>query len=134
MPPELITGLFTLAGVLVGGLIGFWSARYIGWQNARASAASGLRAAFGPHLYGLDVESERTTGMLLKGIIEDFPRHARQMNAFGFYISGKDRVDYEKACQEYAKLVHTHQNPSHPDTPARVFRGHIHAILKFAKP
>lgn len=134
MPPEIVTGLFTLAGVCAGGLIGFWSARHIGWLNARAAAASGLRAAFGPHLYGLDIEADRTAGMLLKGLIEDFPRHARQMGAFGFFISSKEKPDYEKACQEYADLVRLHQNPNHPDTPPRVFRGHIRVILDFAKP
>jgi hypothetical protein len=134
MPPEITTGLFTLAGVCAGGLIGFWSARYVGWLNAHAAAASGLRAAFGPHLYGLNIESDRTAGMLLKGLIEDFLRHARQMEAFGFFISSKDRADYEKACEEYANLVRIHQHANHPDTSPHVFRDRIHAILKFAKP
>src|SRR3990170_3457767 len=126
MPPEIATGLFTLAGVCAGGLIGFWSARYVGWLNARAAAASGLRAAFGPHLYGLDIEADRTAGMLLKGVIEDFPRHARQMDAFGFFVSSKDRPDYENACREYANLICLHQNPNHPDTSPSVFRDRIH--------
>ena len=133
MPAEITAVLSAILGACAGGLIGFWSARYAGWLNARAAAASGLRGAFGPHLYGLSIESNNTAGILLKNLISDFPMNARQMDAFGFFVSSKHEADYQKACEEYAKLVRDHQNANRPDTPTHVFRDRINAILSFTK-
>ena len=132
MPPEITAMLSAILGACAGGLIGFWSARYAGWLNARAAAASSLRGAFGPHLYGLSIDN-KTAGMLMKNLISDFPMNARQMDAFGFFVSSKHAADYQKACEEYAKLVRDHQNANRPDTPTHVFRDRINAILSFPK-
>jgi len=86
---------------LVGGLIGYFSARRISTLNTKQTACAELRKAFTPlhtELRFLDWVHTRTISHLFK---DSFVSHSIAIDQFRLYISGKQRRDFNKAWQNY---------------------------------
>ncbi len=105
-----------LAGIALGGVIGFLSATLIATQNARLAAGSKLRAAFAPEL-AIMRATPSNVRIPLKDILNEpgrmppmdvteilfaaFNRHAAAIEEYRFFIPARNRAAYEAAWQEY---------------------------------
>ena len=90
-----------LVGAMVGGGIGFLTARFTTSRTARVAAASRLRAAFIPELVAMKFDRNSDKFDADKLLRSAFPRHAQAVEEYRFYIKSRDRTSYETAWRAY---------------------------------
>jgi hypothetical protein len=102
-------GQLSIAGLL-GGLIGsFITHRFASWRDKRKEfreAGRCLREAFAPELAVLhptsgDADARAHTDKVLA---DAFPKHAAAVTEFGFYLSAKEREEFEEAWRKYYEV------------------------------
>lgn len=101
---QLIGGAITS---VVGGLIGFLSARRIAMFGARQQAASNLRASFTLQLAylkslrsteGSNGGVEETRDYLYAALVQS---QAAELAKFRFFVKSENLEAYDKTCEEY---------------------------------
>jgi len=94
----------TISSAIVGGAIGFFSAKCISDRNVRAAAAGKFRASFAPAQAKLF--SARSIGNhdLREFFGTVFLDHAAAIEEFRPFVS--DSVSYQKAWDEYQKTIY----------------------------
>ena len=99
----------SLAGVALGGVIGFLSARYISDRNAIAVAVAKLRAAFAPSLNKLSLgRMNKTYPDDIRHdnfLMNELPKLAEAVEEFRFYVRDCDRDAYQEAWSDYYKTI-----------------------------
>lgn len=101
--------VINLAGVALGGVVGFLSARHISDRNAFALAGAKLRTAFAPSLTKLSLGRINKTypddirhDEFLKN---ELPKIAEAIEEFKFWVSDHVRDSYEKAWKDYYQTI-----------------------------
>jgi hypothetical protein len=135
MSPEIATGIFTICGAVVGGLIGFLTTRQITKIKARIDAAARLRAVFAPAIakYSLIKETEIET--MLKS---ELPAQAAAIEEFRPFVPNQEQERYQKAWEDYHRPQSANGSVYFLDyvmgnSRRQLFQERIHAILKFAE-
>lgn len=131
----------TLAGVALGGVIGFLSARHISDRNAIAVAIAKLRAAFAPSLNQLNLgrmNNNCPDDLLLNNFLKDeLPKLAIALEEFKFFVSDCDRAAYQEAWLDYYKTINDGGvaivRAYNEDDPWSVIEMKIHKLTAFAK-
>ena len=138
---SLITGGFTIAGVLIGGFVGYYFSSSLAKKQDFNKAAAEFRASFveeqrllDPNSFA-DRASAGSASSILKKAIHD---HERAMIRFEPFVSKGDTEAYKKAWQQYAgNSQHFEQYTG--DTAIKKEEGRklaldlINNLLKFAK-
>jgi hypothetical protein len=133
MTPQIVTGLFAV----LGGLLGFASAYWVGRINAKREAGNKLRAAFAPELAKMRLPSteNNTIEQLLTSA---FPRHSVAVEEFRFWVTAKKRALYYAAWNAYWEVggsVRFFDYYMNGDKKGReLFEQRVNAILKFSEP
>jgi len=135
--------IVSLAGVALGGIVGYLSARRVSDINSRATAAAKFRGAFSHAQAWLSIALGHEDGFTKPNVSnflrEDFIRHAAAIEEFRPFVRAKDCEAYQQAWKEYCDLEPTLWDggilmPPHEDQEAEViFEQKIHVILQFAK-
>ena len=96
---------FTLAGTVVGGLIGFLSGYVLSRLNARREAGAELRAAFAGEIAKVRLAHGADNSIDINNVLtEAFPRHAAAIEAYRFFVKPKDQAAYDKAWRDYYEV------------------------------
>ena len=138
MTPQVITGLFTISGVFLGGLLGFTTAYWVGRINAKREAGNKLRAAFAPEIANMRLSASDKSIKIEQLLTSAFPKHATAVEEFSFYVSQKDRSSYYEAWRNYyevggsIRFFDYYMNGN--DKGRELFEQRVNAILKFSKP
>jgi hypothetical protein len=125
-----------LAGIAIGGLIGFLSANRVSRLNARRQAAATLRAAFAPEIAQVRLAHSADKSIKIENVLKEaFPRHAAAIEAFRFYVKARDRAAFENAWREYYKVGGSIRffNYYMDDAKFETFENKVNAFLRFAK-
>ena len=133
--PETTNGLFALAGVALGGGIGFVSALLtIRYQNRR-DAAVNLRSAFIPILSRIRSIKLASESDIRTAALASFDNHAIELERFRFYVGDSDIAAYNQACEEYNHMLSLRPlNHGSPVQADKFYVDKVNAILDFAKP
>jgi hypothetical protein len=138
MTPQVITGLFTISGVVLGGLLGFATAYGVGRINAKREAGNKLRAAFAPELASMRLSASDKKINVEQLLTSAFSKHATAVEEFGFYVPKKDRPSYYEAWRKYYEVggsVRFFDYYMNGNGKGReVFEQRVNAILEFSKP
>jgi hypothetical protein len=123
-----------LIGAMVGGGIGFLTARYTTSRTARAAAASKLRAAFIPELVAMKFDRNNDKFDANNLLRSAFPRHAQAIEEYRFFVKARDRTDYEAAWRAYYEVGGSVRFFDYimGDDPYGCFETRVNAILRFA--
>jgi hypothetical protein len=102
----VIAGVFTILGVITGAFITYYFALKLADRNARREAGRRLREAFAPALAVLhptsgDADARAHTDKMLA---DAFPKHRAAITEFGFYLSAKEREEFEEAWRKYYEV------------------------------
>jgi hypothetical protein len=138
----LLSALISLAGVALGGIVGYLSARKVSDRNALAAARARFRAAFAPALAMVTAVSIKRTSDVtefnLSGYLKDnFVQHAAAIEEFRPFVQVERRASFQRAWEQYLELdpiywtgmsefMAEHLNP---DNPLKVIRARIEALL-----
>lgn len=95
--------LVSMAGIVIGGLIGFFSARHISDRNARAAAVAKFRAAFAPSLARISFAGGDDANDIKAFFKTESLLHASAIEEFRPFIS--DCGAYEKAFNDYRETL-----------------------------
>ena len=130
----VITGIFTIAGVVVGGIIGFVSNRFSNRFFLRKQASSDLRCAFTKILSGIRTGKLSDESDIRNFAITSFDTHAFELERFRFYVTNCQKEEYDKACEEYHNMVYMRPINHGSNLPAdKFYIEKVEAILRFAK-
>lgn len=112
MPVEctvnLGTALVSFAGVIIGGVVGFFSARNISDRNAYATARAKLHSAFAPALAIIYIARHHGThdcppvDATIKNLLLN---HAAAVEEFRPFVSEHDRPAYQTAWEKYRQIA-----------------------------
>lgn len=102
----------TLAGVALGGIVGFFSARHVSERNARATACAKFRSAYSPaYAYVSAYARHRADDPgrpNAAGFLSDsFVSHAAAIEEFRPFVLAKNMDAYQKAWDSYCELEPT---------------------------
>jgi hypothetical protein len=141
---SVLASSMSLLGVVVGGAIGFFSARTISNRNAKAGAAARLRAAFAQGLAQIELDR-------LHGSTHDQPdvkaffkaallAHAAAIEEFRPFVSGAKRQSYQQAWDRYVRSVQEQKvdawdpaTTKQSEHPWHVVVENINAVLSHAE-
>ena len=142
----LASAAVSLAGVAVGGLVGFLSARRISVRNVRAVAAAKFRATFAPALATFTASAMRSTAEPNRPDIssylgEHFIEHASAVEEFRPFVHKKERTAYQRAWDQYLELEPVRWGGSaeymakglSPEAPSKLVQARIEAVLRFGE-
>jgi hypothetical protein len=132
--PQVITGLFTISGVVPGGLLGSVTAYGVGRIEAKRKAGNKLRAAFAPELASMRLSAVDKKINIEQLLTSAFSKHATAIEKFSFYVPKKDRRSYCEAWRTYyevggsVRFFDYYMN----DNGREVFEQRVNAILEFS--
>ena len=101
MVPEITTGLFTICGVLIGGFIGYFSARHVAEINARLNEAAKFRAAFAPALAKYALTKAAEPHGIETMLMAELPAQAAVIEEFRVFIEKGQQKAYQEAWENY---------------------------------
>jgi len=135
---SILSGVFALSGTIIGGGIGFVTARFTTNRVARISAASKLRAAFVPELVAMKFDRNQQGFDADRLLRAAFPGHAQAVEEYRFYVRPKDRDNYEKAWREYYEVggsvrFFDYMPFDSNSDPLGCFEARVKAILRFTE-
>lgn len=138
MPPDIINGLFGLGGVIIGGLIGYFTARHVAIVKARIDAIAKLRVAFAPEIAQMRLYASGEKIDVNHLLLSAFPRHATAIEEFSPYLCKEQKKKYYKAWKEYYETgggirFERYYMGQDPKENFNLFEKNIHAILQFAE-
>jgi len=144
LTPEMITGLFTIAGACLGACIGYFGASRIATKQARSIAAAKLRAAFAPELADLELAARKHKDVNVMQLLHSaFPKHAAAIEEYRPFVRLNDAVPFQKAWEDYyckggsvrfyPDTVETVVDESVGPTTQVPYIERIQDILRFAK-
>lgn len=136
MTPQVITGLFTISGVVLGGFLGFVTAYGVGRINAKREAGNKLRSAFAPEIASVRLSAADKKINIEHVLTSAFSKHATAVEEFSFYVPKKDRPSYYVAWRNYYEVGGTVRFFDYymNDNGLEVFEQRVNAILEFSKP
>ena len=113
MTPEMISGLVALAGVALGGAIGFYSSLYTNKRVQVEMASNDLRNCFLPVIMKINTSGFASETELRNFAVDRFEQHALAIEAFRFYVppqkkrigDAEGRELAEQACR-FVHLTH----------------------------
>ncbi len=106
MPEGVVTGIFTLLGIAIGGLLGYATAIRVADRKECQKAALEFHDAFLDALMSLDYKyscretTERNVYEILK---RTFPQQMKAMLRFRLYLQLDQREAFDKAWCEYCR-------------------------------
>lgn len=125
-----------VVATIVGGLIGYFSARRISNLTARLQAISNLRASFAPQLaYLRGMGSSEGDSGSLESVREYLytafiGSHASELEKFRFFVKNGDITAYDKACEDYEHQLYPGFNvDTKGKTPQEYFIAQIEDLL-----
>lgn len=136
IPPQV---LITLAGVALGGLIGYLSASRIAHLNARLAAGVKLRCAFALELASMRLARTDEFGVVDRLLSEAFPRHAAAIEEYRFVVRRKDKPAYQQTWEKYYTNGGTTGGSVRwtdyymGEKPKELFEQRVQAILRFTQ-
>ncbi len=104
MPESIITGIFTLLGIIIGSFIGYMTAIRISDRKEFQKAALDFHDAFLDSLMSLDDRyhrEENTETNVCTILSRDFAKQVRAMLRFQIFLSADQRKVFDKAWHEY---------------------------------
>jgi len=139
----IITIVTTVITIIVGGLIGYFSARRISTLNTKQVACAELRKAFAPALailylrkmHRADLDRPDVDGFLFKSILD----HAAAIEGFRIFVPEGKRTAYQEAWEAYRKIAGDKDHGVFvtkfitEEDPYDFIAQKIHTILSFAK-
>lgn len=133
----VITGLFSLAGVALGGGIGYASALLANRTFAVREAANNLRAAFAPQLSAVRLDQDISAVDLQRLLEPNINSLTIEMEKFRFYVSTENLPAYDEACTGYQSIARiramNYFEGSNGKNPFDVFEAKVNDILRFTK-
>ena len=136
--------VITLAGVALGGLIGYLSASRIARLNSGIAAGAKLRSAFAPEIAQMRLTRTYKNFNNVKTLLEGaFPRHAAAIEEYSFFVPRKDRAAYQKAWEDYCykaggvdflEYAMGEGEGEKPQELFELFQKRVKAILRFTQP
>lgn len=106
MPENIITGIFTLLGIAIGGSLGYATAIRVADRKESQKAALEFHDAFIDALMSLDQRyhcRETTETNVYKIIYRTFPQQMKAMLRFRLYLKLDAREAFDKAWREYCR-------------------------------
>ncbi|MGA9110891.1 MAG: hypothetical protein WB290_11405 [Smithella sp.] len=100
---NLGNALINLAGVALGGLIGFYSSNRTSNKVVRATACAKFRAAFAPAIARISIASESESVEIRTFFKTEVMVHAAAIEEFRPFVCNRDA--YEKACNNYHGVI-----------------------------
>ncbi|MDI7259177.1 MAG: hypothetical protein QME90_04550 [Thermodesulfobacteriota bacterium] len=143
MEPYIISGLFTIAGAIVGGFIGYFSAKRMSAITTKCQAGIKLRAAFSFEMAQMRLFASGKTiahprDPQLKGgdyihflLNIALRKHAKAIEVFSPYVPDKHKKAYYEAWEKYYDSGF--HNYYMGDKPYELFFERIHAVLQFTE-
>jgi hypothetical protein len=95
--------LVNLAGVALGGLIGFYSSNRTSNKVIRATACAKFRASFAPAVARISIASESDAVEIRAFFKTEVLVHAAAIEEFRPFV--RDSSAYEKACENYYAII-----------------------------
>jgi len=105
---NLGTAIVSFAGVTLGGVVGFFSARNISDRNVYATACAKLHSAFAPALAIIYIARHHGTHDRppVDATIKNFLlNHAAAVEEFRPFVSEHDRPAYQTAWEKYRQIA-----------------------------
>lgn len=135
MTPQLITGILTISGVVIGGFIGFISAYRIGKINYKREAGSKLRTAFAPELASVKLSANNANMNIEELLSSAFAKHATAVEEFSFHVKKRDLSSYYEAWHNYYEVGGSIRffNYYIGENCRQLFEQRVNAILEFSK-
>ena len=98
----LISGGFTIAGVLIGAFITYLFNICFTAKNARREAGANLRATFAPEIASMRLAGANQKTVDVEALLsEAFPRHAAAIEKYRPFVRAKYQVAYQQAWENY---------------------------------
>jgi hypothetical protein len=132
----ILQAAVNLAGITVGGLIGFLSANRISKLNARRQAGAELRAAFAQEIALVRLAHGADKSIKVEEVLKAaFRRHAEAIEAYRFFVKSKDKDAYEKAWRDYYEVGGSVRFFDYymDNATFDIFEKKVNAILQFTK-
>lgn len=130
---DLLAPILQLAGVALGGLIGFLSARHISNRNARLAAAALLRTAFAP----TQVAIHKARAGKREGVGELIEREVQHLacavEEFRVYVPESESDAYQLAWEKYEEAAVLGEFLP-KDDPFRELERLLAVLLSYASP
>lgn len=135
MTPEIINGLFSLAGAAIGGIIGYLAARSMFFKTSKAEAGAKLRAAFAPEIAEMRLFARGQKIDVEQLLNSAFPRHATAIEEFSAHLSEEKKQKYYQAWRNYYEVAGSIRFFDYyiGDEPYKLFFERIDVILQFTK-
>lgn len=100
-----VQAVVSLAGVGLGGLIGFLSANRMSKFTARREAGARLRATFAKEIALVRLAHGADKSINVEAVLKEaFPRHAAAIEAYRFFVRPDDLPAFDKAWREYYEV------------------------------
>jgi hypothetical protein len=133
----LISGGFTITGVLIGALITYKIAFSLAFINAKREASAKLRAAFAHEIASMRLAGANQKTIEVEALLfEAFPRHAAAIEEYRPFVRVKDLAAYQQAWENYYCIGGSVRFFDYymGDGCYDLFQSRIDEILKFTKP
>jgi hypothetical protein len=104
MPESVITGIFTILGIAIGGFIGYATSVKVSDRKELQKAAIDFHEAFLDALMSLDQKyfcRETTERNVYEILQRTFPQQMKAMLRFRLYLPANKRETFDKAWYEY---------------------------------
>lgn len=137
---EALTAIF---GVIVGSIVTWRSAIRAADRQAFSAAGASLRSVFAPIQSRLRNEKISEWNEFRTEMQNLFDTHAIELEKFRFYVSESQIAEYDAACRNYRKVVHSRSISSATTERGNVpddrsdkdrFLDALDPILAFTKP
>lgn len=130
-----INGIFTLAGVVTGGIIGYFIARAMSVRTVKIEAGAKLRASFAPEIAEMRLFARGQKINVEQLLNSAFHRHATAIEEFSPYLCEEQKKKYYEAWRNYCEVAGSIRFFDYymGDEPYKLFFERIHAILQFTK-
>jgi len=131
-----IGGGFTIIGALIGGLVGFYSAKHSTIHADKLKAAANLRAAFAPEIAKMKELNPEIQGDVISKLLHAaFDRQAVAIETFSFYLCPDQKKKYYETWNIYSKVYEGKRFSTYyiGNNPKDLFEERIKNILKFTE-
>lgn len=131
----IITGIFSLLGVALGGIINSRATIRANQDFTRREASNNLRAAFAPYLAAIRYDKDKSA-VEIQSILETGINDLTiEMEKFRFFISSENLSAYDDACKEYqdiARIRAMNYESFGGKYPFKVFEKRVYDIFHFS--
>ena len=132
MSSEITTGIFTIAGAIIGALITYVCARPIAFHHHRLTACAKFRAAFAPVQVAVRNARRGNRNGVGKFIEDSIRDLAAAVEEFRVFVPASNADAYERAWKECEKAVELNDFVPKAD-PYREIERVINDLMAFAR-